>query len=161
MNEQVTEPAELASFVRTRRAELGMTQEEAAQRANIGVSTWRQIEKGEHTSFRGLTLARTAHALDVPTDVLISASGQSVSAHPGAREWPGSRRASGVPIHHSGAAIAHRHGVQQGNVPVPTDVVWRVAPKIAQLSEGDAELVEALVDRLLGAVPSDAGGPDV
>ena len=140
MRDVIEEPAELARFVKKRRAELGMTQEEAAQQASIGVSTWRSIEKGEATSFRDLTLARAARALDVAVETLISVGGQSIAAHAGARPW--SERPSST-----GAPDQQEESLSSAGA-TASEVVWRIAPRIARLSPEDAALVEALVVRL-------------
>lgn len=49
--------------VRARRVELGLTQQEAAARADVGSSTWLLLERGRQQSFRSLTLAAVARAL--------------------------------------------------------------------------------------------------
>ena len=139
----------LSQFVRTRRAALGLTQEAAAEKAHIGVSTWRLLEKGDTSGFRGLTLARAAQALDVPADYLLSVAGQTVAAHPGAAPW-GARG--------TGVTSLSAHAAPDAAKKSIGDVVWRIAPKIAQLDSGDARLVETLVDRLLAQRPASDEG---
>jgi DNA-binding XRE family transcriptional regulator len=65
-----------AEAVRMRRAELGMTQAEAAQRAGVAVSTWRMIEAGRTAGFRTLTLVAVARGLGWAADALLHGAGE-------------------------------------------------------------------------------------
>lgn len=71
MTEQV-DWQRVAEAVALRRAELGYrTQEEAAEAADIGVQTWRQIEGAKQDYYRKSTLAAVCRALDWPPNMLI------------------------------------------------------------------------------------------
>jgi DNA-binding XRE family transcriptional regulator len=70
-----TETATRAEAVRRRRAELQLTQEDAAAKAGVAVTTWRMIEAGRTDSFRALTLVAVARALDWPSDQLLEPGG--------------------------------------------------------------------------------------
>lgn len=52
--------------VQQRRLELGLTQDEAAERGGVSGTTWRNIEKGNGTSYRALTLSGVCRALGWP-----------------------------------------------------------------------------------------------
>lgn len=112
--------AALSRFVRNRRTVLGLTQEQAAEAAQVGVTTWRMMEKGERESFRALTLARAARALHVaPEELERLASGEDATA------------------------LEDREGGS-----VDSRQALRLGARIAALPPEDALLVEALVDRL-------------
>lgn len=64
--------AVLAGHVARRRAEFGLTQRQAAERAGVAVTTWRMIEGGRQTNFRTLTLASVARSLGWSVDQLLS-----------------------------------------------------------------------------------------
>lgn len=61
---------DLGRLVRERREELELTQQEAATRADISMTTWRSIEKGRESDPRGLTLTAMARALEWPPTAL-------------------------------------------------------------------------------------------
>lgn len=73
----------LASRVSRRRADLGLTQQEAADRAGVAVTTWRMIEGGSQTNFRALTLAAVARALGLEVDHLLDPSTTVPAITPG------------------------------------------------------------------------------
>lgn len=74
-------PAEaLATFVRHRRAELGLTQDQASRRAGISKSTWQQIESGEGGGARNLTLHAIATPLEVDATVLFGLRAGEIGA---------------------------------------------------------------------------------
>src|SRR5689334_18570441 len=54
---------QIGDEVRRRRLSLGLTQQEAATRAGVSLSTWNLIETGGQESYRGLTLTAAARAL--------------------------------------------------------------------------------------------------
>lgn len=95
----------MGAAVRARREALRLTQDQAAARASVGVTTWRQVELGNQQRYRGLTLAAVSQALDWPADACARiAEGEDVDQlmdeQPGddAGESP-----SGVPAALSGA----------------------------------------------------------
>lgn len=58
-------------YVALRRGELGYKrQENAAEAAEIGVTKWRQIEKGEGAISRPVIVSAVARALEWPVDML-------------------------------------------------------------------------------------------
>lgn len=61
---------ELGSVIRTRRVELGLTQDEAARDAGLSVATWRLLETGGRTGYQELTLMAAARALRWPRDCI-------------------------------------------------------------------------------------------
>lgn len=74
-------PAEaLATFVRQRREELRLTQEQASRRAGVSKSTWQQIESGEGGGARNLTLHAIATPLEVDATVLFGLRAGEIGA---------------------------------------------------------------------------------
>lgn len=51
-------------LIRERRMELGFTQQQAAERATLSLTTWNLIEVGPREQFRPLTPAQVARALE-------------------------------------------------------------------------------------------------
>lgn len=71
----------LASEVRQRRRSLSLTQEQAAELADVSVSTWGNIETGRLTDPSPTSAAGVARALRWPANFLeMVAAGQSPSA---------------------------------------------------------------------------------
>lgn len=126
--EDAPQTKHMGDVIRRRREELGLTQQQAAARADIALSTWGQYEGGR-TEGRGLTRAAIARALGWRADAmeLILAGGDPV-ADPQLYVSPTDRR------DHPPAAEPALQG------------------KIDQLSPADRKYVEELVDRLLGQV---------
>ena len=74
-------PAEaLATFVRQRREELRLTQEQASRRAGVSKSTWQQIESGDGGGARNLTLHAIATPLEVDAAVLFGLRAGEIGA---------------------------------------------------------------------------------
>ena len=48
------------------RAMLGATQEEMAARAEVGITTWQELERGKEKEYRATTLAKIERAIGVP-----------------------------------------------------------------------------------------------
>jgi transcriptional regulator with XRE-family HTH domain len=71
----------LGTIVSRRRAELGLTQQQAAEQAGVAVTTWRMIEGGRQSNFRTLTLAAVARALGWTVDQLMRGEGPSTAHH--------------------------------------------------------------------------------
>lgn len=58
----------VASAVRRRRGEIGLTQDEAAELAGIGLSTWTNVESARGESYRPKTLVAICRALGWKSD---------------------------------------------------------------------------------------------
>ncbi len=72
---------EMGRRIRRRRIDLGLTQEEAASRAGISPTTWRNLELGRQGA-RALTLAAVAAVLDtIPADLHRDGVGVSLLEH--------------------------------------------------------------------------------
>ncbi|HUG86143.1 MAG TPA: helix-turn-helix transcriptional regulator [Euzebya sp.] len=117
---------ELASRVARRRAELGLTQQEAADMAGVAVTTWRMVEGGRQSNFRALTLASVARALGLEVDHLLDPSSKTPATRP-------ARPAVQPPDHVSRGTEA---------------TVALLAEQLVRLSPRDLLLIQALVDRL-------------
>ena len=65
---------DLAALVKSRRAEVGLTQPELAAAAHLSFSTISKIETGERNTTRE-SIDHIAHALSIPRDVLRKAAG--------------------------------------------------------------------------------------
>lgn len=113
---------ELASVVARRRAELQLTQQQAADRAGVAVTTWRMIEGGRQTSFRTLTMAAVARALEWDVDRLLDPAEHHERTEHGDRPPRESVRGDGL--------------------------VELMADQMRNLSARDLLLIQALLDRL-------------
>ena len=69
-NQRVS-PKRLATLIRTRRATLGLTQEQLAKRARIGQAYLAMLESGQRKSPSLPVLKRLAKALDVDAGALL------------------------------------------------------------------------------------------
>jgi transcriptional regulator with XRE-family HTH domain len=84
----VPQPA-LAHLIRRRRLELRLTQRAVAHAAGLSVSTWQALERPrDGGTVKHLTLARAAHALDLPLDDLLHATAGETSRLTAAVEAP-------------------------------------------------------------------------
>ncbi|HUG87105.1 MAG TPA: helix-turn-helix transcriptional regulator [Euzebya sp.] len=81
-NDTTAQTATRAEAVRRRRAELQLTQEDAAEKAGVAVTTWRMIEAGRTNSFRALTLVAVARALEWQPDHLLEPGGVQLQRPP-------------------------------------------------------------------------------
>lgn len=91
-----------------RRGYLGLTQDEAAQRAGVGVTTWRLIEGGKAQP-RPTTLAAIARALNWPPD---AASRLARGETPPTMTTPAEPEASGSTSLEARLALVERSLVQ-------------------------------------------------
>lgn len=67
-------------LIRDRRMELGFTQQQAAERAALSLTTWNLIEVCPREQFRPLTLAQVARALEWPHDRIREALSDGTTA---------------------------------------------------------------------------------
>jgi transcriptional regulator with XRE-family HTH domain len=81
----------LASFVQSRRKDLGLNQSEVYTRAGMSRSAWHQIETGQTKKPQDKTINRIAEALEVDPDRLRSVLGLGPRWDEGARWDSGSR----------------------------------------------------------------------
>jgi transcriptional regulator with XRE-family HTH domain len=73
----------VGAVVRQRRLELRWTQRRAAGEAGLSVATWQALERADPGhAFRSLTLARAAHALDLPIETLTGGPAPSTGGAP-------------------------------------------------------------------------------
>lgn len=160
-------PRDFAQYVRQRRKELRLTQDDAAQKAEVSPSTWRKLESGDMEGFRTSTLVAAAKALelDVPEFFLLAGT-EAKSGDSGDR-----------PV---GTALfadvfrSWRHNVAHGTPrdfvfttnPLEIDcrqvlaseerptyrshdaLAWRVTKSLDELAPDDLHLVWAIVQRL-------------
>lgn len=76
-----TSAKRLGDLIRERRTHIGLRQTEIIAAAGVSIATWRLIERGAATSFRGLTLAGVEKALEWPRGTIaeiVSPRGLSV-----------------------------------------------------------------------------------
>lgn len=117
--------ARVAAAVLARRVQLGLTQEDAAERGGLSATTWRLLENRAQSSYRRLTLAGVERALGW-------AAGSIAALLDGRDPTEAGHRRDG-----------------DGDGDDDADAVVRLRGKVAQLSHDDARAIEALVDRLL------------
>lgn len=85
---------DLADLVRRRRLALRLTQREAADRAELSLATWQNVERPVSTAdgFQDLTLARVAHGLGIALALVFEAAGRPLPDDAGAAgDMPGER----------------------------------------------------------------------
>ena len=116
-----------------KRLDLGLTQQEAADRAGVSLSTWNLLETGNQRRFRPLTLAAIAKALRWTPDSF-------------------QRMEDGFAPRPIAAEEIEDTTFLTGERGIGKSVQFAAAlsGKIERLSNEDRETVERLVDRLLG-----------
>jgi transcriptional regulator with XRE-family HTH domain len=87
-----TEPWQrVGHAVRNQRLHLGWTQQEAAERANVSLATWRLIESGGRDRYQDLTVRGVCRAFGWPTDAFttILEGGEAPAVESDDRPGPG------------------------------------------------------------------------
>jgi transcriptional regulator with XRE-family HTH domain len=95
--DRTTRLKEIGVRIRTRREDLGMTQEELGQRAELSKSRISEIEKGSSAA-NGLAYLGIAEALEVPVEWLLTGEG------------PAARKAGPPPISPMLSDLAEKEG---------------------------------------------------
>jgi transcriptional regulator with XRE-family HTH domain len=117
------------------REERGLRRRDAAKRAKVSESLWRDLETGRKEAIGGIrllpnpskdVLERVAEVLEVPVEDLLARIGRPASSAPKLVAHPSSN--GGVAVSGDGAVLA---------------------AKLRRLSERDRVLVEGLVDSML------------
>lgn len=75
----------LTDILRRARLDQGWTQRQAAERCELSLATWQNLERSasDPSTFQDLTLARAARGLHIPMDDLFEAAGRSVPEYAG------------------------------------------------------------------------------
>lgn len=130
----------LAEFVRARRVELDMTQNEAAQRAGVSRRTWAEIERGTRTSSTELTLSQIDQALQIPEGTLFRMTAQSLL-----------NRAE--KLRRQAHEMVRSMGIEELEYFVSHRGVGTVAEALVELRQGQVQLLKDLAELTKG--PSD------
>jgi transcriptional regulator with XRE-family HTH domain len=75
-----------AAAIRKRRSILGLTQEQAARAANLGIQTWRNVESGREAERRDATLNAMETVLKWPHGTIRSIANLSIHRSPADNE---------------------------------------------------------------------------
>ncbi|HLX89763.1 MAG TPA: helix-turn-helix domain-containing protein [Acidimicrobiales bacterium] len=134
--------AEFGRWLVEQREERGLRRREAAKRAKVPETTWRDLETGRKQAIGGIrllpnpskdVLERVAGALEVPLEDVLARVGGKTSARP-------ARTGSANGQLGEGAIFETPEGAADGSV---------IALKLRRLCERDRALVEHLVDAML------------